>query len=82
MPSNPTTGHGSLPLEAQVLLIGSLAEAGRKAEARVQAQELLRNNPKFSVNEFLGQELNARVYGGDATLRDALIVGPALGCAI
>jgi class 3 adenylate cyclase len=64
----------SLPLEAQVLLIASLAEAGRKAEARVQAQELLRNNPKFSVNEFLGQESNARVYGGDATLRDALIV--------
>ena len=63
-----------LTLEAQVLLIASYAEVGRNAEARVQAQELLRNNPKFSVNEFLSQELNARVFGGDAALRDALVV--------
>ena len=43
-------------LEALVLLIASYAEIGRNAEARVHAQELLRNNPKFSVNEFLSQE--------------------------
>jgi class 3 adenylate cyclase len=62
-----------LTLEAQVLLIASYAEVGRNAEARVQAQELLRNNPKFAVNEFLSQESNARVFGGDAALRDALV---------
>ena len=57
-----------------MLLIASYAEVGRNAEARVQAQELLRNNPKFSVNEFLSQESNTRVFGGDAALRDALVV--------
>ena len=63
-----------LTLEAQVLLIASYAEVGRNAEARVQAQELLRNNPKFSVNDFLSQGSNARAFGGDAALRDALVV--------
>ncbi len=62
-----------LTLEAQVLLIASYAEVGRNAEARLQARELLRNNPKFSVNEFLSQESNAKVFGGDAKLRDALV---------
>lgn len=62
-----------LTLEAQVLLIASYAEVGRNAEARVQAQELLRSNPKFAVNEFLSQESNARVFGGNAALRDALV---------
>jgi class 3 adenylate cyclase len=65
---------GRLTLEAQVFLIASYAKVGRNAEARVQAQELLRNNPKFSVNEFLSQESNARVFGGDAALRDGLVV--------
>lgn len=62
-----------LTLEAQVLLVASYAKVGRNAEARVQAQELLRENPKFAVNEFLSQEPNARVFGGDAALRDALV---------
>jgi class 3 adenylate cyclase len=64
----------SLTLEAQVLLIASYVKAGRDAEARIQAQELMRNNPKFSVSEFLSQEANARAFGGDAAaLRDALV---------
>jgi hypothetical protein len=42
-------------------------------KARMQAQELLRSNPKFSVNEFMQLEPRLASVAGDKDLKDALV---------
>ena len=62
-----------LDLKAQILLIASYAAAGMGAEARPLAEELLKRNPKFSVNAFFRDEPNVGNLGSNQTLKDALV---------
>ena len=62
-----------LNLKSQVFLIASYAEAGMGAEARRQAQELLKKSPKFSVNEFILQEPTIKDLASTQALKDALV---------
>jgi adenylate cyclase len=67
------TRAGQLDLKARVLLIASYVATGMPESARVQAQELLRNNPKFSVNEFMRLEPSLASVAGDMDLKHALV---------
>jgi class 3 adenylate cyclase len=44
--------------EARLLLIASYAEVGMKNEARIQALEVLKGNPRFSVSEYVAKTSN------------------------
>ena len=67
------TRAGQLDLKARALLIASYAAAGMPDKARMQAQELLRNDPKFSVNEFMRLEPKLASVAADMDLKDALV---------
>ena len=67
------TRAGQIDLKARVLLIASYAAAGMPEKARMHAQELLRNNPKFSVNEFIRLEPRLAHVAGDMDLKGALV---------
>jgi hypothetical protein len=64
---------GQLDLNARVLLIASYVAAGMPEKTRIQAQELLRINPKFSVNEFMRLEPRLANVARDRDLKDALV---------
>ena len=62
-----------LDLKAQVVLIASYAAAGMGTEAHTFAEELLKKNPKFSVNAFFLNQPNIENLGSNRTLKDALV---------
>jgi class 3 adenylate cyclase len=67
------TRAGQLDLNARVVLIASYVAAGMPEKARLQAQELLRSNPKFSVNQFMRLKPRLASVAGDMDLKDALV---------
>jgi len=64
---------GRLTLDAQASLVASYAANGMEREARTLAQDMLRANPRFSVNDFIRRQSDSLDKDKRSSLENSLV---------